>query len=128
MIKYIPAESVAFYLLADRIVSSRLELSAGQAAAAAAGPRDAALVWSWVVFIVALLGTPAYLRMHRSAGQPWKAHAAISSFAFACWAYAVGGSAFVAHGLYDPLLGGLAVALFTYGAGMFRLTVHSRGS
>ena len=119
LVKYIPAETVTFYLLADRLVSAHFGIESPDPHAS--GTLGAPFVWSLTLLLLALVGTPVYLRRQRTTPhQPWKLHATVSTLAALCWAYAVGGSAFVASGLYDPMIGGIVVFAFTYIAGFFK--------
>lgn len=117
LVKYIPAESVALYAFTDKLLTSYYGIDA---AGRTALPPDAVLAWlPWALFLLGLLGTPAYLWRQRVPGHPWALHAIIGTVAFLLWAYTLGGSLFVLHGWYNVLIAGLAAPIFTFAAGLF---------
>lgn len=117
LVKYIPAESVAFYALVDKVIASHYGLDS-TASTIAAAPSDA-LVLSWLVFLLGLVGTPLYLWQRRLSGQPWILNAIISTVAYMFWAYTLGGSLFLLLGWYQVFLAGLCAPIFTFVAGIF---------
>lgn len=120
LIKYIPAKSMALYAATDKALTAFYGLNP---TASAAAPPDALLpVLSWLLFLVALLGTPIYLYRQRLEGQPWALHATISTFAFVFWAYTLAGSVFLINEVYHVLVAALAAPLFTFVSGMFEPT------
>lgn len=118
LLKYIPAESIAFYTFADKFLISYYGLD--PAGAATARPADTTLLLvSWGLILLGLIGTPLYLWRQRLPEQPWKLHATLSTIAFLCWAYTLGGSVFLLNGGINTLLAGLAAPVFTFLAGAF---------
>jgi hypothetical protein len=73
----------------------------------------------WALFLLGVIGTPIYLYRKKLPGQPWKAHALISTCAFILWAYTLDGSLFLIHHWYNVLVAGLAAPVFTFIAGWF---------
>lgn len=120
ILKYIPAESVAFYLCVDKLIANQFHLehyTAGNASPH--GDGILFLVLSWLVFLVALIGTPLYLRNRRLPKQPWILHATVSTVAFCCWAYSIGGSLFVLYCKYNDVVAALTAPIFAFIAGVF---------
>ncbi len=117
LVKYIPAESVALYTFADRMLISYYGIdSAGVPTTHAA---DAVMyIGSWGLFALAIIGTPLYLRRQKLVNQPWKVHAAIATLAFAAWAYTIGGSVILLNHWYHPLAAALSAPVFTFVAGL----------
>lgn len=122
IVKYIPAEAVAFYAFADKLIASKygivVDPAAGSAAAATTLADPVAQKVTWAIFLLGLIGTPIYLWKARTEGKPWVLHACISTIAFGLWAYTLGGSLFVLNGWYDVFWAGLAAPVFTFVAGM----------
>ena len=116
LVKYIPAESIALYTFADKLVISHYGIDATGAITGA--PADGLLtVVAPLLFFLGLVGTPAYLWRQRLSRQPWKLHALISTIAFAVWAYTLGGSWFLVHHWYHSLIAALSAPIFTFVAG-----------
>jgi hypothetical protein len=116
MVKYIPAEVVAFYLAADKLFAN---------VAAPANPTLAdtfvaknQYYFSLGIFVVALVSTPLYLRQQADDGGPWQVQAAVSTIAFAIWSYAVHGELFVP--LYSSSIAALLVLVFTFVSGLVK--------
>jgi hypothetical protein len=117
LIKYIPAESVTLYTLADKALTAYYGLDP---AGTTTRPADNLLAGlSWGLVLLGTVGTPIYLFRQRIGTQPWKMHAAVSTVAFISWAYTLGGSVFVMSHVYNVLLAGLAAPIFTYVSGWF---------
>lgn len=114
IVKYIPAEAVAFYTFADKLVASNYHVVAGNKAPAEA---TAALPVAWILLVLGVIGTPIYLWRQKEDGQPWVLNAVISTIAFVLWAYTLGGTAFVLNGWYSVFLAGLLAPIFTFVAG-----------
>ena len=114
LVKYVPAESVAFYALVDKLVASHYNLEGSSIVAPVA---QAAVVLSWLIFGLGIIGTPLYLNRQKLPGQPWKLHAAISTIAFALWAYTLSGTVFLIYGWYSAFMAGLLAPIFTFTAG-----------
>jgi hypothetical protein len=116
LVKYIPAESVAFYAFADKMVTARASVTADGSV-----PTDPATVGmvAWVLFLLGVVLTPIYLYKARQPRQPWFMHACISTIAFGLWAYTLEGSVFKLNGWYDVFYAGLLAPVFTFVAGAF---------
>ena len=118
LVKYIPAESIALYAFTDKLVISYYGIDAA-GVATRVSPDWALHVLSWGLFLLGLFGTPIYLYKQRLKGQPWKLNAALSTLAFALWAYTLGGSLILIHHWYHVLFAGIAAPVFTFVAGWF---------
>ncbi|MBO0131627.1 hypothetical protein [Agrobacterium burrii] len=116
LIKYIPAESVALYVAVDKMVNSHYGLS--QLTADSIVPMQAVIV-SWIILGLGIVGTPIYLHRRKLPGQPWLLNASISTIAFVLWAYTLSGSVFLVHGWYSVFAAGLLAPIFTFVAGFF---------
>lgn len=117
LVKYIPAESMALYAATDKTVTAFYGL---EPTGVTNLPPDGLLpVLSWLLFLVALVGTPIYLYRQRLKDQPWILHATISTVAFVFWAYTLAGSIFIVYQIYHVLIAALAAPLFTFVAGVF---------
>jgi len=114
LVKYIPAESVAFYALVDKIVASHYKL---EGSSLTTPVPDAAITLSWLIFGIGVIGTPFYLKRQKLSGQPWKLHAGISTIAFVLWAYTLSGTVFLIYGWYSVFMAGLLAPIFTFIAG-----------
>ena len=117
LIKYIPAETIAFYTFIDKLIASHYGLGVGVPVPAMP---DAAWGIAWLVLLLGLVGTPIYLWQQRIANQPWVLHAIVSTIAFAFWAYTLGGTVFLMHGWYDVFVAGLLAPIFTFVAGFMK--------
>lgn len=117
LVKYLPAESVAFYAAIDKVVASHFGIDS--TALSLPHAPIGALVWAAIFFAVGLIGTPIYLYRRRLPDQPWVMNVAISTVAFPLWAYTLGGSLFVIIGWYSVFVAGLLAPLFTFIAGWF---------
>ncbi|NTZ92596.1 MULTISPECIES: hypothetical protein [Agrobacterium] len=116
LIKYIPAESVALYVAVDKMVNSHYGLSLLTADSVV--PMQAVIV-SWIILGLGIVGTPIYLHRRKLPGQPWLLNASISTIAFVLWAYTLSGSVFLVHGWYSVFAAGLLAPIFTFVAGFF---------
>ncbi len=116
LIKYIPAESVALYVAVDKMVNSHYGLSLLTADSVV--PLQAVIV-SWIILGLGIVGTPIYLHRRKLPGQPWLLNASISTIAFVLWAYTLSGSVFLVHGWYSVFAAGLLAPIFTFVAGFF---------
>jgi hypothetical protein len=118
LVKYIPAESVALYTFADKFLIAFYGLNA--VGNATNNPADPFLTFfSWLLVLLGLVGTPIYLYRQRVGTQPWGLHAAISTAAFVCWSYTLGGSFYLTHHLYHVVGAAMAGPIFTFVAGWF---------
>jgi hypothetical protein len=96
LLKYMPAESVAFYLGVDGVLRS-------------ANPASPA--WLWGAFATGLIGTWLYL--WRLQGVRKVGQLIVSTLAFAVWVFAIGGP-FRQLSWYAPFMGSAAVMVFTF--------------
>lgn len=116
MVKYIPAEVVAFYLAADKLfVKGAQAVNANIADTFVAGHL---FYFSIAVFVIAVIGTPIYLRQQATEGEPWQVQAAVSTLAFVIWAYAVQGQIFAA--IYSSAIAAFLVLVFTFASGFVK--------
>jgi len=135
LIKYIPAETIAVYTFVDKAILSGAgsnggsdgggnAISTGEVAETldrvANAPTQVQEVLSVVIFLVALVGTVAYLYRQRVGNEPWKLHAGLAVAAFIAWSYTLGGSIWVYNGLYNTLVAAVAAPIFTYVAPLFQ--------
>lgn len=116
LIKYIPAESVALYVAVDKMVNSHYGLSLLTADSVV--PMQAVIV-SWLILGLGIIGTPIYLHRRKLPGQPWLLNASISTIAFVLWAYTLSGSVFLVHQWYSVFAAGLLAPIFTFVVGFF---------
>ncbi|NNM72071.1 hypothetical protein [Enterovirga aerilata] len=117
LVKYIPAESVAFFACVDKLIASHFGI--GNTASTTAATSSGAFALSLIVFLLGLVGTPLYLWRRRLPRQPWMLNAGIATIAFVLWAYTLGGSLFLLLGWYQVFLAGLFAPIFTFVAGFF---------
>lgn len=111
VVKMIPAEVVAVYLFVDGAIKG-LPVKPEPPATAGKGPYFDIVQLSWIFFFVFLVATWAY--MHRVAKVKKIRQVAESTLAFAVWVFAIGGP-FIYWSNWLPSLGGIAVALYTFG-------------
>ncbi|MFZ1920376.1 MAG: hypothetical protein WBD53_20785 [Xanthobacteraceae bacterium] len=116
MVKYIPAEVVAFYLAADKLFVKGAQ--AINPNIAEAFVTNHLFYFSVGVFVIALVGTPIYLRQQAAAGQPWQVQSVVSTLAFVIWAYAVQGQVFTA--IYSSAISAFLVLVFTFASGFVK--------
>lgn len=116
LIKYIPAESVALYVAVDKMVNSHYGLSTLTADSVVS---TQAVIVSWAILALGIIGTPIYLYRRKLSGQPWLLNAVISTIAFVLWAYTLSGSVFLVHQWYSVFAAGLFAPIFTFVAGFF---------
>lgn len=117
LVKYLPAESVAFYAGIDKVVSSHFGIDS--TASTVPNAPTAAFIFAVALFILGFVGTPIYLWRRRLPRQPWVMNVVISTIAFVLWAYTLGGSVFVIIGWYSVFVAGLLAPIFTFVAGWF---------
>ena len=120
VVKYIPAEVLAIYLSLDRA----LVTDATKLKEAIAAPSAEPLSWSQLfdfylpapLFCGLCVLTPFYFRQYAALidpDAPWRRQGIVAMIAFAVWAYAIQGGAFMVHGWYVPKYAMLVVVLFT---------------
>ena len=116
MVKYIPAEVVAFYLAADKLFVKGAAAINANIADTFVG--NHLFYFSIGVFAIALIGTPIYLRQQASNNEPWQVQAVVSTFAFVIWAYAVQGQIFT--NIYSSAISAFLVLVFTFASGFVK--------
>jgi hypothetical protein len=118
LVKYIPAETIAFFTLVDKFLIDHYGLDA--AGNATKVPADTMMyTLSWGFFLLGLVGTPIYLHKQRLKDQPWQLHAVLATIGFAVWAYILGGSLFLINHWENVLLAGVLAPVFTFVAAWF---------
>jgi hypothetical protein len=116
MVKYIPAEVVAFYLAADKLFVKGAEFAKDNIADTFVA--NHLYGFSVAVFLFGLVGTPIYLRQQATGNDPWQVQAAISTGAFVIWAYAVQGQIFTP--VYSSAIAAFLVLVFTFASGFVK--------
>jgi hypothetical protein len=116
MVKYIPAEVVAFYLAADKLFAQGAETV--KANIANTFVTNHLFYFSVAVFVLGLVGTPIYLRQQATDDGPWQVQAAVSTVAFVIWAYAVQGQMFIP--VYSSAIAAFLVLVFTFASGFVK--------
>jgi hypothetical protein len=116
IVKYIPAEVVAFYLAADKLFAKATDVV--NANIADIFVRDHLRYFSIAVFVIALVGTPLYIRQQATDDSPWRVQAALSTLAFLIWAYAVQGQIFAS--VYSSAIAAFLVLVFTFASGFVK--------
>jgi len=113
--KYVPAEIIAFYLAADKLFTApggQANVSAEQGALTAYINSHLA-GFSVIVFLVALVATPLYIRLQAETDQPWLVNVVMASVAFVVWTYTIQGTMFIQTGTYDSRIATFCVLVFT---------------
>jgi len=95
LLKYIPSEVVALYLMLDGIVRSSNVIGAVH----------------WGVFLILFVLTPLYLWRVQQVKKTLQL--VISALAFLVWVFAIGGP-FALLSWYKPLYGALVLPLYTF--------------
>lgn len=118
--KYIPSEVVAGYIALDRTLNDTRRYF-GLRNFEAASPSFVLDILPELVFLLCLIFLPIYVRRVARTEQfgSWVFHAAIMLLGFIVWSYAVVGSVFVKHGLYDARLAGVMLIVFSLTSGLF---------
>jgi len=116
IVKYIPAEVVAFYLAADKLFAKAADVA--NANVVDIFINSHLFYFSIAVFAIALVGTPIYLAQQAEDDEPWRVQATISSLAFVIWAYAIQGQIFVPF--YSSAIAAFAVLVFTFASGFVK--------
>lgn len=101
ILKYIPAEVIAFYLAALGIIDSLPKETKGKEAG------------YWVILALGFVAAPLYIL--KLAGWAKSAYllAAWSAFAFLVWAYSLGGAFKLIPDLHQPWIGSIALLAVT---------------
>jgi len=107
IVKLIPTEVVAGWIAVNSII-----------VAASQHPRTGTLILLFIVFAVFAAAYTWKQTSEKSAPKPY-IQTAVSTFAFAVWAYAIGGPfPQWVPGLYDALFGGILLIVFTLASGL----------
>jgi hypothetical protein len=112
MVKYVPAEIIAFSMVINAILEQAMKSGDGHAAMAGIpvpGIAAAAL-------IIACLLTPLFCWYVRQDGDAWVANAVVSTIALPFWAYLMGAVAFAPF--HDGNLAAILVMSFTVVSGL----------
>lgn len=96
LIKYIPTEVIALYILIESLVKS-------------AGTVNMSLYW--ILFAVIIIATPLYLWRIQKVDKYLQL--AISTIALIVWVFAIGGP-FAYQSWYQPYYGGILAALYSF--------------
>ena len=100
LLKLIPAETVAAYMFLDGLLRSALKSQESQLT-----------VWLWAVFAVIGAGNVLYLKQALKVTSP--VQYGIMTAAYAVWVFSIGGP-FGLSAWYQPFMGSVALALFTF--------------
>jgi len=112
MVKYVPAEIIAFSMVINSILEQAMK-SGGDQAAMAGVPVP---VIAAVALVVACLLTPLFCWCVRQDGDAWVANAVVSTIALSFWAYLMGAVAFAPY--HDGNLAAILVMSFTVVSGL----------
>jgi hypothetical protein len=112
MVKYVPAEVIAFLMVINAILDQALK-TGGKAANMAGIPVTGIAQGA---LIIACLVTPFYCWYVRQRGDAWVVNAIVSTIALPFWAYLMGAVAFVDH--HDGNLAAMLVLSFTVVSGL----------
>jgi hypothetical protein len=95
LIKYIPAEVVAIYLLLQALVRS--------------APDEQQVGLLWIAFAFAVLATPLYLLRAQNVRKPLQL--GLSTIAFVVWVLGMGGGPFRD---VPPIVGSMVLTMYTF--------------
>jgi heme/copper-type cytochrome/quinol oxidase subunit 3 len=112
MVKYVPAEIIAFSMVINAILQQAM-ISGGENAAMAGVPVP---VIATGALIVACMLTPLFCWYVRKDGDAWVLNAVVSTIALPFWAYLMGAVAFANH--HDGNLAAILVMSFTVVSGL----------
>ncbi len=113
LVKYVPGEVLAFFMLINAILGQAIK-SGGNDAAMAGIPVGIVAVGALIVGCVVL--TPMFCWFVREEGDAWIVNAVVSTIAFPFWAYLMGAVAFANH--HDGNLAAILVLTFTAVSGV----------
>jgi len=112
MVKYVPAEIIAFSMVINAILEQAMKSGAGHAAMAGIPvPVIAA-----AALVIACLLTPLFCWYVRQDGDAWVTNAVVSTIALPFWAYLMGAVAFAPF--HDGNLAAILVMSFTVVSGL----------
>jgi heme/copper-type cytochrome/quinol oxidase subunit 3 len=112
MVKYVPAEIIAFSMVINAILEQAMKSGGGHAAMAGVPVP----VIATVALIVACLLTPLFCWYVRQDGDAWVTNAVVSTIALPFWAYLMGAVAFAPF--HDGNLAAILVMSFTVVSGL----------
>jgi heme/copper-type cytochrome/quinol oxidase subunit 3 len=112
MVKYVPAEIIAFFMVINAILDQAMK-SGGEKATMAGVPVP---VIATGALIVACILTPLFCWYIRKDGDAWVVNAIVSTVALPFWAYLMGAVAFANH--HDGNLAAILVMSFTVVSGL----------
>jgi hypothetical protein len=112
MVKYVPAEIIAFSMLINAVLDQAMK-SGGENAAMAGVPVP---VIATGALIVACVLTPLFCWYVRRDGDAWVTNAVVSTIALPFWAYLMGAVAFANH--HDGNLAAILLMSFTVVSGL----------
>jgi heme/copper-type cytochrome/quinol oxidase subunit 3 len=112
MVKYVPAEIIAFSMVINAILDQAMK-SGGENAAMAGVPVP---IIATGALVVACMLTPLFCWYVRRDGDAWIVNAVVSTIALPFWAYLMGAVAFANH--HDGNLAAILVMSFTVVSGL----------
>ena len=112
MVKYVPAEIIAFSMIINSILEQAMK-TGGKNAAMAGFPVTSIAVGA---LVLAFVLTPLFCWYVREDGDAWLVNAFVSTIAFPFWAYLMGAVAFADH--HDGNLAAILVLTFTVVSGL----------
>jgi hypothetical protein len=113
LVKYIPGEVLAFFMMVNAILGQAIK-AGGNDAAMAGIPVSVVAIGALIVSCLAL--TPLFCWYVREDGDAWITNAIVSTIAFPFWAYLMGAVAFANH--HDGNLAVILVLTFTAVSGV----------
>jgi hypothetical protein len=102
LVKYVPTEVIALYLAVTAAITA---------------DSSAPPFLYWVIFAACLVGTWLYLRVAQKVNSSLQL--SISTFAFAVWAFALGGP-FAELSWYKPIYGAVLLPIVTFFVGVIK--------
>lgn len=113
LVKYVPGEVLAFFMLINAILAQAIK-SGGSDAAMAGIPVSMVAIGALIVSSLVL--TPLFCWYVREDGDAWIVNTIVSTLAFPFWAYLMGAVAFAGH--HDGNLAVILVLTFTAVSGV----------
>jgi hypothetical protein len=118
MVKYVPAEIIAGFMLINAILDQAIK-SGGPDAAMAGFPVSGIAI---AALFVGMMLVPLFCWYVREENDAWVTHAIVSTVAFPFWAYLLGAVAFA--GFHDGNLAVILVLTFTAVSGLVTPRAH----
>lgn len=108
--KFVPAEVLAFYSCSVQLIMTKT------------GPANGEFrLWAFsIVGVIGWVVTPIWLGTFSADLATRRPNQIMGFIAFLIWAYAYPAGVFVERGLYDPVVGGVALLTFTLVSGFFQ--------